>query len=269
MSSQNIKLKKTNKFTVLGNPTEVQVVAEPSAEVEQKPSIPARKTLSQQSEIKDTRLNKLTAFLLGTIDENSPLRILHGQSENGPHGSLERMRGLLGGPTKRLGAGELVWLSDRTPHESLPMEDTSIRRQFFRLVVGEIGFWYADHNTANPTGFEVPMNIPIIRGNKFDLVKKIIPVVWESGNKQEIENAKQARKFRKLLYGQGIGFLADELLRNGIYNKIRLRHTIIKSKGDVITQILKSLDRRLFSDFSIRFIKYGLNRVAFSIKYNL
>eukprot|EP01040_Poterioochromonas_malhamensis_P010762 gene10762-11730_t len=181
----------------------------------------------------------------------------------GPHGSLERMRGLLGGPAKRLGAGELVWLSDRTPHESLPMEDASIRRQFFRLVVGEIGFWYADHNTANPTGFEVPMNIPIIRGNKFDLVKKIIPVVWESGNKQEIEVANAECEFRELLYGQGIGFLADELLRNGIYSKEKLREVDDEGDGNVISKIINSLDRRYYSTFTIRFIEAGLRHIIF------
>eukprot|EP01040_Poterioochromonas_malhamensis_P017510 gene17510-20151_t len=110
----------------------------------------------------------------------------------GPHGSLERMREVLGPATKRLGGGELVWLSDRTPHESLPIEDGSIRRQFFRLVVGEIAFWFTDHNTRNPTGFEVPSYVPIIEGNKFELMKGKVAVVWESGNPQEIHIAKEA-----------------------------------------------------------------------------
>ena len=83
------------------------------------------------------------------------------------------------GPCARtLDAGELIWMTDKTPHESLPipvavgnssrpveeMHQTSgikhtkleatpaqpQRRQFFRLVVGEVTAWFADHSTPNP-----------------------------------------------------------------------------------------------------------------------
>jgi hypothetical protein len=75
----------------------------------------------------------------------------------GSHGSLERCREMLGTPDKILNAGELVWITDRTPHESLPiLNEDGLNRQLFRLVVGEIGFWFADHNTPNPTGYPVP-----------------------------------------------------------------------------------------------------------------
>ena len=51
------------------------------------------------------------------------------------HGGIEHLR-------ERLGPGvdvgdELVWMTDRTPHESLPC-DVGGMRQFFRLVVGPI-----------------------------------------------------------------------------------------------------------------------------------
>ena len=50
-----------------------------------------------------------------------------------------------------LQAGELFWMTDRTPHESIPLE-AGAARQFFRLVTGGIGMWYAAHSTPNPLG---------------------------------------------------------------------------------------------------------------------
>lgn len=74
------------------------------------------------------------------------------------HGGLEQVRCHLGAGTC-LGENELVWFTDRTPHESLPMpmskEDPTakfVHRQFFRLVVGRVSVWYAKHNTINPNG---------------------------------------------------------------------------------------------------------------------
>jgi hypothetical protein len=68
------------------------------------------------------------------------------------HGGLdERLRPDLGEGTL-LGAGQLCWLTDRTPHESLPLPPPATYKQFFRLVVGPLGEWYSKHNTANPTG---------------------------------------------------------------------------------------------------------------------
>jgi hypothetical protein len=64
-----------------------------------------------------------------------------------------------------LGAGELVWMTDCTPHEALPMKEGQ-KRQFFRLVVGPLGVWHAQHNTANPLGLQPAA--PISGENKFD-----------------------------------------------------------------------------------------------------
>ena len=47
----------------------------------------------------------------------------------------------------------LYWMSDRTPHESLPVKSTKVR-QFFRLVGKDIGIWYSNHSTANPLGIK-------------------------------------------------------------------------------------------------------------------
>mmetsp|Transcript_2231 Transcript_2231/g.6725 ORF Transcript_2231/g.6725 Transcript_2231/m.6725 type:complete len:372 (-) Transcript_2231:103-1218(-) len=50
-----------------------------------------------------------------------------------------------------LQAGELVWFTDRTPHESVPLKAGQPRR-FFRLVTGGIDTWFAAHSTPNPLG---------------------------------------------------------------------------------------------------------------------
>lgn len=68
------------------------------------------------------------------------------------HGSLEHFKHYI---EKRkieprlLKANELCWITDCTPHESLPLA-TSQRRRFFRVVVGPISVWYSRHNTPNP-----------------------------------------------------------------------------------------------------------------------
>lgn len=82
----------------------------------------------------------------------------------GSLGSLEHLRDALG-EGSILEANKLYWLTDVTPHESLPLEEGSYR-QFFRLVVGPITAWYADHSTSNPL-VEIPDKTQIIYGNKF------------------------------------------------------------------------------------------------------
>jgi hypothetical protein len=43
----------------------------------------------------------------------------------------------------------LYWLTDRTPHEALPIQEDSFR-QFFRLVTSDVSLWYSKHSTWNP-----------------------------------------------------------------------------------------------------------------------
>jgi len=58
---------------------------------------------------------------------------------------------------------QLFWLTDRTPHESLPVEERTFR-QFFRLVTSRIDRWYAAHSTSNP---KCAPGAPIVHYNKF------------------------------------------------------------------------------------------------------
>merc|ERR1712039_140944 len=73
----------------------------------------------------------------------------------GELGSLEHLRDILETseeyPSKFLTAGDLVWLSDLTPHEALPLAMDSYR-QYFRLVTHKVSVWYEKHSTKNPLG---------------------------------------------------------------------------------------------------------------------
>ena len=80
----------------------------------------------------------------------SPRAVVGDGSVVGRLGDLEHLRGALGkGVT--LDAGQLVWMTDRTPHESMPLK-AGTYRQYFRLVTSEISVWYKEHNTPNPLG---------------------------------------------------------------------------------------------------------------------
>jgi hypothetical protein len=87
----------------------------------------------------------------------------------GKHGSLEHLRACLG-EGYRLPANAMVWLTDATPHESLPLPEAATSaapRQFFRLVTSRVSGWYRAHSTANDLGVTPPPEIPIIDGDKF------------------------------------------------------------------------------------------------------
>lgn len=61
-------------------------------------------------------------------------------------------------------AGTIYWISDVTPHESLPVKQ-DCKRQFIRIVGPKLGVWLEDHCTKNPL---VNVPIQIVKGNKFE-----------------------------------------------------------------------------------------------------
>lgn len=83
------------------------------------------------------------------------------------HGALPPCARSILGEGRRLKAGELCWITDRTPHEALPLDshDPLVHRQFFRVVVGPVGVWYSKHNTANPLG--IAPDAAIVHDDKF------------------------------------------------------------------------------------------------------
>lgn len=85
----------------------------------------------------------------------------------GPLGDLEYLRHYLG-EGSILDAGDIVWMTDTTPHESLPLP-AGTRRQYFRLVTNHVNVWYEDHSTKNPLGVVPnPKLTTIVKGNKFE-----------------------------------------------------------------------------------------------------
>jgi hypothetical protein len=64
--------------------------------------------------------------------------------------------------------GVLFWMTDRTPHESLPVQVAGWG-QWFRLVSPNIAIWWAQHSTPNPTGLQLPDSVRVVEGDKFAL----------------------------------------------------------------------------------------------------
>ena len=66
---------------------------------------------------------------------------------------LEHLRGVLNELSAPIEprAGEFYWMTDATPHESLPLPQGT-HRQFFRLVTGKISGWWTQHSTPNRLG---------------------------------------------------------------------------------------------------------------------
>jgi hypothetical protein len=85
----------------------------------------------------------------------------------GPLGDLEHLRGVLGAGYE-LRKGELVWMTDCTPHESCPLPAGTVR-QYFRLVMPNITAWYAAHSTPNPLGVAPGKGVRIVQESKFVL----------------------------------------------------------------------------------------------------
>lgn len=114
-------------------------------------------------------------FMASNVDDSSRvydvlIKSPHDVSDS--HGGIEHLRDFVGEGVN-IPANSLCWITDSTPHESLPirasLEEPGVKRvyrQFFRLVVGEISLWYSKHNTPNPFGIMPDATISYI--NKFE-----------------------------------------------------------------------------------------------------
>jgi len=90
---------------------------------------------------------------------NSPERVV------GEHGDLEHVRHLLGEP-RLIKKYEVVWMTDRTPHESVPVVQ-NCDRQYIRLVTSDVSVWYSKHSTPNPLGIVPPASVVQLHFDKF------------------------------------------------------------------------------------------------------
>jgi hypothetical protein len=112
----------------------------------------------------------------------------------------------------------MVWMTDKTPHESLPMPDCSFNptnppiRQYFRLVLGEVTAWFANHSTPNPLGVLPPRGVRIVNGDKFTLYRDHHFRCWEVGGPAEILAALNEKEVRFELFRHCLGHLADRIV---------------------------------------------------------
>eukprot|EP01084_Bolivina_argentea_P252507 423849_1 len=82
-------------------------------------------------------------------------------------GNIEHLRINLKGK-HMMKENKIYWITDRTPHESVPMVESG-NRQFFRLVLHKLSLWYDEHSTVNPNGVVPdPLVTRIVKGNKFE-----------------------------------------------------------------------------------------------------
>lgn len=118
-------------------------------------------------------------FMINSVDASCriwPMQIP--QPEQG--GNCERFRWMLNQMDHYdMKANELVWMTDSTPHESLPAKENG-HRQFFRMVSSDVGIWFEKNSTANRLGVEPPSNVRITRKDKFSgftnpQVEQLIP----------------------------------------------------------------------------------------------
>jgi hypothetical protein len=107
-------------------------------------------------------------FFASSVDDTSVIydalvdKAIPGIVDN--HGGCESLRRLVG-PGTKLSAGELVWMTDRTPHEALVQPTTGIR-QYFRVVTSNVSHWVAEHSTPNPL-VALPEHVVVVHENKF------------------------------------------------------------------------------------------------------
>jgi hypothetical protein len=107
-------------------------------------------------------------YMASNVDDSTRVwncEIVNSEDVVNTLGDLEHLRPFLGSGNL-LRSGEMVWMSDTTPHESLPLKQGT-RRQYFRLVTSNVSVWYEEHSTPNPLGVEPPEDVIILKGSKF------------------------------------------------------------------------------------------------------
>ena len=86
----------------------------------------------------------------------------------GTNGNVEHLRNYLDRSNVKVSmipANHLFWMTDTTPHESMPLKE-DVERQYIRIVTHGISAWYAEHSTPNPL-CSLPADVAVIQGSKF------------------------------------------------------------------------------------------------------
>ena len=170
-------------------------------------------------------------YMVSNVDNstavwNHYINDMHGEVI-GPYGDLEHVRSLLKKPSKLLKKGELVWMTDKTPHESLPLKHNE-KRQYFRLVCGDVSAWFSNHSTKNPK-FNVEDHVRIVDGNKFKLNVGRFSKRWISGTNKELERLRGEKELYSTLQEYGLCHLAERWIVNGVNNINKLYFVLLRN----------------------------------------
>ena len=119
----------------------------------------------------------------------------------GAMGNLENLRHILPGKPEMLRPNMVYWMTDRTPHEALPVtEPEGVYRQYFRLVTGDVSLWFEEHSTKNPNGVVPDPNLTkTIKYSKFeDNLPRLLDETLELPEEEDEPTALDS--FRKYWY---------------------------------------------------------------------
>lgn len=101
-------------------------------------------------------------FMASTVDSSCAVWDVNVEVP-GEGGDCSHLENELGTPYL-LKSGELIWMTDSTPHASMPLAEAQCR-QWFRLVTSEVDIWYSKYSTHNRLG--VKPNCMILEMDKF------------------------------------------------------------------------------------------------------
>ena len=113
----------------------------------------------------------------------------------------------------------------------------------------------------------MPETVPIVQGSKFQVAALAgVRQLWESGDSKAIQVAREEAEFRKGLYALGVGFLADELAKIGVYS-----FEIFNADRQMVKAHINSMDDRIYSvhmkHFIINHLKYIKNPEEMKIQF--
>ena len=135
----------------------------------------------------------------------------------GPLGDLEHMRQALG-PGVAAEAQTLYWMSDATPHESVPLKEDA-HRQYFRLVTSSVSLWYSKHSTENPLVKPDPSLTRIVDTDKFQDFPLVGPSMKRRGSDV-------GDKIWDVFHGTELGYFPD-----GVHDPSRERKLLEQQLG--------------------------------------
>ena len=126
-------------------------------------------------------------------------------------------------------------MTDKTPHESLPVPvsaGNNVCRQYFRLVLGPVSAWFAEHSTPNPLGTVPPPEVRIVHGDKFALYPSPRrKCCWHGGTQEQIKQVKLFRNVTQKLFEYELGHLVQRAKKYGLTSRAEILRLYRKQGG--------------------------------------